>query len=358
MKRFFIAAVAMLAMVACSKDDAGSVLDSSKKSVAITISNAISDSDTRALTNSAVGLQNLACTHADDLVFVFCTGAGTKVTAKTINDAYESNGVYTFHGLDQSVSLVYVIANGAGSNKITTSNAPATVDAARTLWQTQTPDVEWDEIIVFGYGAAKHVMANGEEVFCEVDGHKYPLFEASVEVKPAHSRVEVINIACNDLGTKYNKITLQNLVLAPGLNGGLVQPLGSGNGFQLDATANPAVKSLTPGTGKAWSWNVKEQVATDLVLNVIVNEGNGWNIPAGTEARTVTVVDYKAPANYATTSNINDKGNLKQFLNGEIYALDLTFSEDNIHTDSDMLCVNVDVKIANWVVVPVTPVFN
>lgn len=56
MKRFFIAALALVAMVGCSKDDAGSILDTSKKSVAITISNAISE--TRALTDSAVGLEN------------------------------------------------------------------------------------------------------------------------------------------------------------------------------------------------------------------------------------------------------------------------------------------------------------
>ncbi len=293
------------------------------------------------------------------MVFVFCTGSGTKVVAKSIEDAYEKDGVYTFHGLDQSVSAVYVIANGVGANKITTANAPATVDAARTLWQTQTPDVEWDEIIVFGYDSADHVMDGTEEVFCEVDGHKYPLFEASVEVKPAHARVEVTNIACSDLGTKYNKITLKNLVLAPGENGGLTQLLGTnGNGFQLDATVSPKVTSLTPGTGKAWSWNIKEQVVTDLVLNLTTDEGNGWKIPAGTEARTVTVIDYKAPANYATTDNVDTDGNLEKFLNGEIYALDLTFAEENIHTESDMLCVNVTVRIANWVVVPVKPVFN
>jgi hypothetical protein len=49
---------------------------------------------------------------------------------------------------------------------------------------------------------------------------------------------------------------------------------------------------------------------------------------------------------------------LKEFVAGEIYVLDLNFKEENIHTDADMLCVDVDVTIANWVVVPVTPGFN
>ena len=42
MKRFFIAALALVAVVGCSKDDEGtSVLETSKKSVSITIANAL-----------------------------------------------------------------------------------------------------------------------------------------------------------------------------------------------------------------------------------------------------------------------------------------------------------------------------
>ena len=61
MKRFFIAAIALMAMVACSKDDTVSVLDTTKKSVSIDITNILTP--TKAVTDTA-GATNVACTKA------------------------------------------------------------------------------------------------------------------------------------------------------------------------------------------------------------------------------------------------------------------------------------------------------
>ncbi|MBR2330890.1 MAG: hypothetical protein IKA38_00195, partial [Alistipes sp.] len=87
-----------------------------------------------------------------------------------------------------------------------------------------------------------------------------------------------------------------------------------------------------------------------------------WTVPAGTENRLVTVVDYAIPANYAnaaTNSMVeNGKTILKNFLPGEIYTLNMDFTESDIRSDMGNLCVAVNVTIANWVVVPVTPVFE
>lgn len=354
MKRFFIVAIALMAMVACNKEDDGiSVLDTSKKSVAITISNA--RSTTKGVTDTA-GATNVACTKAEDLVFGFCDGAGKLITALTVADAtLQADGSYVFHALDQKISRVYVIANGAGANKITKANAPASYDLAHALWEAQTPHVEWDEIVVLGHSTATHVKDGVNDVFCEVEGYKYPLFAASVKVVPNHARLEVSKIACSDLGNEYNKIALQNLTFA----GAFVEQLGTDpEGFMLDAVASPAVTSLTPGAGKVWSWNIKQTEALDLVLNIDAKEGNGWLIPSGTSHRTVTVGDYKAPGLYANTANVDTNGYIKQFMPGEIYSLNLTFKEQNMHNDSDMLCIDVDVQIAEWIIVPVDPVFN
>ena len=355
MKRFFIAALALVAVVGCSKDDEGtSVLETSKKSVSITIANALPAG--RAVTTPAPA-SGAACTKAEDLVFGFVNGAGQVLTTLTIADATESGGVYTFHGLPQQVSEVFAIANGAAANKITKSNAPATLSAAHQMWRAQTPDVEWSEIIVFGHAAAHHSTdADGKELFCEVDGHKYPLYEASLTVTPNHARLEVGQVKCVDLGTLYSKLTLNSLVFAENLT----QSLGA-NGVVLTPDANVA----NAGAGKVWSWNVsKPENATigapDLDLHVTV-EGNGWTVPAGTENRLVTVVDYAIPANYASTENVkveNGKSILMNFLPGEIYTLNMDFTESDIRTDMGNLCVAVNVTIANWVVVPVTPVFE
>ena len=349
-----IAALAISAMVACSKDDTDVVLETSKKSVSINITNTAPA--TRGITDSAAGATDLASTKAEDLVFGFCNGSGNLVTALTIDDAVvATDGSYVFHGLDQTISQLYVIANG--TTKFTKANAPTNIDAAHTAWETPVVNAEWKDIVVFGHASAKHsIGADGKEAFCEVDGHKYPLYEASVTVKPHKSRVEVRSISCTDLGTRYNKITLKSLVLKE-----VAEDLGN---VQFDATKTPKVNSYSLANNQVWSWNLKEQVVGDLVLHVTVDEGNNWDIPNGTEARTVTVINYKAPTpGYSNIENVwgaNEQyaGCLKKFVAGEIYLLDLNFKEENIHTDADMLCVDVDVTIADWVVVPVTPQFQ
>lgn len=344
----------MLAMVACSKDDTVSVLDTTKKSVSIDITNILTP--TKAVTNTA-GTTNVACTRAEDLVFGFCDAAGNLVAAMDINDAVKDpvTGHYVFHAMSQKISRLYVIANGAGSNKITKANAPANYDLAHQLWNAQTPDVEWNEIIVLGHSSITHLQDGGEDVFCEVEGYKYPLFGATVTVVPNHARLEVSQIACSDLGTEYNKIALRSMTFA----GTFTEVLGDPTtGYVFDATASPAITSLTAGAGKVWSWNIKPMIAPDLVLSITALEGNGWTIPDGTAARTVTVADYKPNGVYGTSTNINADGYIKEFLPGEIYQLNLTFKESNMHNNSDALCVDVDVKIAQWVIVPVDPVFQ
>lgn len=355
MKRFFIAAIALMAMVACSKDDTVSVLDTNKKSISINITNALSP--TKAVTNTA-GASNVASTKAEDLVFGFCDAAGNLVVAHDINDAVldTSTGHYVFHALSQKISRVYVIANGAGAKKITKANAPQSYDLAHELYHATTPDVEWNEIIVFGHSSITHAEdADGNDLFCEVEGYKYPLFTAKVTVVPNHARLEVSQIGCSDLGTDYNKIALRSLTFA----GTYTDVLGAADtGYVLDATATPAVTSLTPGTGKVWAWNIKQTTAPDLVLSIDALEGNGWTIPAGTSHRTVTVADYKPQGIYSNSNNLDANGLIKEFLPGEIYQLNLTFAEKNMHNDSDALCVNIDVEIAQWVIVPIDPVFQ
>ena len=358
MKRFFIAALALAAVVGCNNSDEVSILETSKKSVAVTISNALPEG--RAVTNAAP-TENAACTKAEDLVFAFCNGAGQVVAALTLDDARSGavtdagGGVYTFHGLPQQVSEVFVIANGTSANKITKDNCPATLNDAHNLWRAQTPDVEWDEIIVFGHSAAHQVITDGEEAFCEVDGHKYPLYVAALTVAPNHARLEVGQIKCTDLGSTFSKVTLNSLVFAENLSHSF-----GADGVVLTSEAN----ATTAGTGKVWSWNISKPetgdiMAPDLDLYVTV-EGNGWKVPSGTENRMVTVVDYAAPANYDSTNTMVENGKtiIKSFRPGEVYTMNLDFAESNIRTDVGYLCVSVNVTIANWVVVPVTPVFQ
>lgn len=350
MKKLFIAAMALATIVSCSKDDADQVLESSKKSVSIKIENMVAGS--RTITESAKDATDLVCATADELVFVFCDANWKAVEARvkadaTTNASATNPGEWTFHALPQQVANVFVIANGDYSK----TEYPASKDDAETAWKTETINAEWEDIIAYGYSETfTRVKVEGEDAFCTAEGDtKYPLYEASVRVAPAHARIEVEEISCKDLGTHdygYKKLTVNNMILASKYSQNIDTQFVSGTNTSVSAE------------GGIWSWNVLEQEVSDLVVNITVDEGNNWTIPAGTEKRTVTVVDYKAPDGYANTANLDADGNLVKFVPEEIYVLKIPFLEENIDPDKDYICVNVDVEIANWVVVEVTPGFQ
>ena len=361
MKKLFVCAMALAAFVSCSKDDVDPVLTSGKKSVAITIANQAPAS--RAATSPAGSSEtlDLNSTSAANLVFIFADAAGNKVTALNIDDATPSTSedgttIYTFHALDQTIAQVGVIANGVQT--YTKENAPAKLSDAETAWKTETTDCEYKQIIV--YGSDELARAKNEDqtdATCKVGHVEYPLFEASVTVEPYHARVEIPSVSCEDLGQNpygYNKLTVNSLTL----NNKYTQPVN----VQFDATANPVVKSANAGTGKTWSWNILEQEVSNLVVSIKLNEGKNWTIPAGTEDTSVTVVGYTPADSYTNTDNVQTDENgvktLKKFLPGEIYRLSIPFYEKNIDNSDNKICVNVEVEIAQWVIVPVTPIFG
>lgn len=361
MKKLFIAAMALATIVSCSKDDAGdAVLTSSKKSVAITIANQATASRAETAPAGSSEDLNLTSTSADKLVFIFADASGKKVTALNINDATTSTDdgvtVYTFHSLDQTIAKVGVIANG--ETAYTKSNAPATLADAEAAWRRENTDCEYKEIIVYGSDdLARARNDDGTNATCTVNHTEYPLYEAEVTVKPFHARIEIPSVSCEDLGMHeygYKKLTVNSLTL----NSRYTQSVNK----QFDATETPAVRSASAADGNTWSWNILEQNVSDLVVSITLNEGNNWTIPAGTENTSVKVVGYTPDNSYTNTDNINeDENNVKtliKFLPGEIYRLSIPFSESNIENSDNKICVNVKVEIANWVIVPVTPVFG
>ena len=53
-----------------------------------------------------------------------------------------------------------------------------------------------------------------------------------------------------------------------------------------------------------------------------------------------------------------DNVETKKFEPGKIYRLAINFGENNLDASNEAICVEVEVKVAEWVVVPVTPVFG
>ncbi len=368
MKKYFIAALALVALVACSKNEDGAPeFDGSKKSVEITIGNMASGSRaTEGGVTTGVTDNTKACADASDLIVLFADAGGKVVVSKRIADAEPSSTVdtsvpsgancYVFLSLPENVTQVGVIANVA--------TAPATLALAEEAWKDEAARLaapyrtENGVNGVVAYSGAVTLEDNGKT--CTVDGDHtaYPLLEADVEVKPYMARIEIVHLACTDLADTanegYSKIGFTSLTLAGAgsTNAPYIHTLGSfadatalENAQQYVVTAAHDhtiagevnhVNYVAPADGKVWSWNITPQAVSNLVVGLYV-KGNGYTVQI--PEKSVTVNSYS-------------KGGtaINQFAGGNIYRLVIDFKEENIDSNSQFVCADVDVTIADWVI--------
>ena len=376
MKKLFICALALASVVACSKDDDATLLESSKKSVSITINNMASD--TRAAGDITVGGEQVACAEASELYFLFANSAGSVVATKTIKDATpgtlpegapEGAVAYLFHSLPENVTQIGVIAN--------VTSAPATLADAVALWQNEVNQVaaQYTDIVAYSTPSSGNGIAlvQKNNAYCELNHVKYPLFEASVNVTPYLARIEIDHIGCTDLGQTandgYSKIGIKSLSLAGGdlmisdaINGSATKVNTSNAAYThtLGTFANDAAvtgqyallgvhdhdnatnlvapAATEDGKKQYWSWNILPQKVSDLTMGIYV-VGNNYTVPVGSADKTVTVRTYS-----------KDNTNITSFDAQNIYRFWIDFSEKNIDETNNYICVDVDVTIAKWVV--------
>lgn len=377
MKKYLFAALALTALVACSKDPIDDVLTSSKKSVFISIANMASD--TRAATTGGTTTgngANVACANAGDLKFLFADKTGKILATKEWNPNAVQNqntagstneGVgndpntaqIAFHMLPEQVTQVAVIANYEDWEDLTT------LEEAEAAWKTEDNVIASEINKIVAYGSSTLTRKPAPNDFIEIDDHNYPAMTATVTINPYMSRIEIGHIGCTNLGTLYSKIGLLGLSLAGGEfteshagvnNKPYTISLGTSFTSDSDWTTNAAYvlssKHLTtpnhddnvvaPEDSKVWSWNILPQAISDLTLNMHV-VGNGYTV--------------QVPEKSVTISTYN--GNLSpilSFAQGNIYKFNIDFAENNID-NVDILSVDVTVSIAKWVVNEVTPGF-
>lgn len=362
MKKYFIAALALVALVACSKNEDGAPeFDGSKKSVAITVGNMASG--VRAAGGQTTGVTDatVACATVNDLIVLFADAGGNVVVSKRIADAEPSSTVdtniptgancYVFHSLPENIVKVGVIANVA--------SAPATLAEAKALCETETA-----QMIAAPYrteGSNYGVVAYGEDLTldnigeCSVAGDhtEYPLLAAEVEVKPHMARIEITHLACTDLTTGdnkgYSKIGFTSLSLAGAgsTNAPYTHTLGTfADADALESALENVVTAahthgsdtnyVAPTDGKVWSWNIAPQATSNLTLGLYV-KGDGYTVMV--PQKSVTVNSYKKGSDV-----------ISQFQSGNIYRFAIDFKEENIDSDSQFVCADVDVTIADWVI--------
>lgn len=371
MKKLFIAAMALATIVSCSKDDADTVLTSSKKSVKITIDNLAKG--TRGETTAADS-QDLAAADDTDLVFLFADAGGQVLETRTLQDqtllTKEDNN-YTFHKLPENVTMIGVIANA--------TTTPTTLADAVKAWTNESAqlDKEYKEVVAYGSpvdaqgnptklndkGGVTLTRVEGEEATAPAEHEDaYPLYEASVRVAPYMARIEITRVACTDLGKTANdgfsEITINSLSLAGGeyktntpadaITGDKATraytcAVGADDNNVLDAAyvvaSDTGDKAVAAGT-KVWSWNILPQSTTNNNLTVgMIVKGNGYTIPTENADKTVTVVSYA-----------NEDGAITEFKSENIYRFAIDFSEKNVDAGDAYICVNVDVTIADWVI--------
>ena len=347
MKKLFFAAMALAAIVSCSKSDEPT-LDSSKKSVSIKIENMVT---TRGVTKpSATADYKVA--DADDLYVAFCDASGAIVggTHQLTTGSTENTGAYTFHALPETVTQFFVFGNDNG-----TLTSYASLSAAETAWNESPTTQENDQIkdvIVFGKSGTITYVKDCVDPEGD-DAVKYQLFEGSAIVKPNVARVEILSIGCSDLGARdndgntttlgFDKLDLTTIKL-----GSMDEDLAD---YVLEANVVDGVAQLVttaPANDEVWSWNFEGGSVANYPLALTLD--------ATSTAYIVSVPTRTVIASSYTDNETNEA--LTSFEKGNVYKMNVVVTEKNLLGNDTNICVAVTVTINDWIINNITPNFG
>lgn len=397
MKRMFIAAMAIAALVSCSKDDDGGVaIDSKNKSIEITIANgtgasrASGDGVSAGVTHAGVGNEanQMASAEATELYVLFVDNQGKIAEVRPlVNTGDASNEQH-------SISGEYVAGTTGVQSTYIWHNVPwdivnvavVRLDEAKdaTYYGTKSKgqqlktiaDLATNEALNLDRGLGEIVLYGVDpdgltdmNVTHEVDGVSYHYWRAEVTVAPALARFEINNIQCLDLGDKnkdedpttygFDELVVNSLIWNGKytIDGTIGTMYGSYNNTTSDrntmkeGTRNNFVKPAADedGTANVWSWNVTPQAFSGLTVNM-TGAAYDYEIATAGQSLPLTVTGL------ATTENATT-GDVTEFKAENIYQLNLKFKEGNLK-DDDKLCLQVTVTINPWTINTVYPVFD
>ena len=318
--------------------------------------------------NDEGGLENLT---ADDLIFE--TDA-----AENGQTALEKLAATTFHNLPANVEYVYVLANMDKNDEgeYIKYESQDEIDFTLNLANGGN-NISNDAANLFLYGYSVLAMDGNDTE----DGNV--LYKASVTLNPAIARIEITGFEVTDNGTattKWSSFTLNEIAL----NGyGKTATITNGaygytTGEQDDAT------SLDESNVYTWLYGVSSNadIYDNLNLTMTCTEYAGSLSIDNTETADATEVlayhvfpttvpsivlsltgveeGVSTPLYLQTTSLLyeNDDNTTEPLTTleaGKIYRLAYKFDQSNL-TETEK-CVDLDVTVAQWVVVDVTPTF-
>ena len=339
MKKLFVAVLAIAGLVACNNESEDRDISTSQKSVTISIENLIAD--TRHVTAPSNESGDLVCATNQTLNVVFVDANKNRVVTKSFasatavqNEAGKFN--YTFHALPESVKGFFVIGSRAAALDATS------VDDAEKQWKANQEAAEWNNIVV--YGLCKDWAPNGT---CTYDNHEYACYKGSVKVAPYKARLEISAISCADLGEKNRDDNPLSLgyetvnVTEIGFTGLTAQTLN-----ETMTAADPAVKVINSPAGQVWSWNIDPATANThrVYLEATVDANPFYQVS-------------NAGRRIEATKYTKGDADVLNFEAGNIYKMTIPFSESDLDDNSSLICVDVTVEIATWVVHHITPEF-
>ena len=404
MKKLFVAVLALAALAACNKDNDMKFVESNKKAVGIVITN--SDM-TRALAEGVATDENPGsvgkikdqapvglCATTDELVVLFANSANVVVESWTFDkaergtlasddsvaeDLNATTQAYIFHNVSESVTQVAVVrtteTDHVGKNLSLYQQAAINVDAM------DGEQVDLDTIALYGNSALEYT---GDKCKWEQHGETviFNLYTAHVDVAPTIARVEVLGFDCLDLGQTTLKIAKGELkedgtVYTGGYDSLALKSIVWGGAseytFAFDAAdvltgvyggkndAGVIVQqervAYVPGDDakKAIVWNINPKaVVPDVDANkmVVTMDANRIDnpIPENNREKTLSIGFTLKEGETATQ--------ISQFEAGKIYRINVPFNESNLDETNEAICVEVEVEIANWIEVIVTPEFG
>ena len=383
MKKLFLAVLALGALASCQKEEGAVVEQSNKKAVSITITNGVSNTrveqavpevdavaDGETATIQKQVKDGRACADTNELVILFANRAGNVVEARTFGTADETtedtnlpgnNYTYTFHSVHESVeqvAIVRCVAKGTtnmddykNTNLSTYANAAA----------EERNNVAISQLDLY---ASSTITREGNAT-CTTSEGTFPLYQASLTVKPAVARVEIATIKCANLGER----TLATVGTASSAGGYDVLQLnkvsfGENGEYKYTFNENDVLKGVYAGSQNTTPRDLTYYIAgEDMGEDMAI----AWNV-----APSVPFFSPDAPMTFEMTASAYDyyvlvpektlrvvgANNATEFERGHVYRFNLVFNEENIDSTNDHICVDIEVAIMDWVVVMVDPVFG
>ena len=392
MKRFLIAAMALATIVSCSKDENFKALESGSKSVSITIGNAVDATRADYVGGDTTpGTKNqTACAEATELKVLFVNSKNVvlkelSLTAQANADSHPegtpeytvgkstATDTYVWHNVPWDVTKIAVVRYESGD--ITIKSGETTLSDIVKVATDEGKNVarELEDIVLYG----TNDLTNTGKTH-QVGDFIYHVWSTTVVVEPLLARVEITGLSCSDLGdynwdentdgTPNNKtmgfdeIAIKSMVWTARTGGNTYSTilpdedatiLGTLYGSYVSGPNTPAghpgvKKSLAPTN--AWSWNVDPDKT----------QFGSMTVDMDVKAYDYAVVETNQPLNIEGLSTSNAEGATADvtFKKGNIYRFNIPFTEDDIKTTEDGLCVEVTVEIAKWTVNTVYPIFG